>query len=180
VNTTFTVPYDIDDIDNYLVVQGAGCPHPGLRVQVEDLTAGTITLDTDMNGGTVYLGRKYTSNYDPTTPFVRDNAGVKIGSGKLTIKNFVVHFDETGYFKAIVTDDHGYSAEVEFTGRTLGAPTNLIGEPTVVDGSFKVPYKKNADTSQLRIQSDSHKPFYLLEMEWSGQWKKKGQRITGG
>lgn len=180
VNTTFTVPYSIDDIDNYVAVQGTGCPNPGLKAKIASYSSGTVTLSSDMEGGEVVFGRKYLSRYQPTSPFVRDAGGVKIGSGTLIIKQYVVHFDDTGYFKAIITDDYGYSAEVEYNGRVLGAPTNLLGKPAVTDGSFRIPYKKNADKSLLEIQSDSHLPFSLLELEWLGQWKKKGRRITGG
>lgn len=180
VNTTFTVPFTVDDIDNYIAVQGTGCPNPGMRVLIDSYSAGTVTLDTDMEGGTVYFGKKFTSRYIPTSPFVRDQNNVKIGSGKLIIKQYVVHFDNTGYFKAIITDDYGYSAEVEYNGRVLGSPTNIIGQAAVGDGSFAIPYKKNAENSALEITSDSHLPMSLLEMEWIGQWKKKGRRIVGG
>jgi len=180
VNTSFTVPYAIDDIDNYIAVQGANCPNPGLRVLIESESSGTITLEDDMEGGDVYFGRKYLSRYIPTSPFVRDRDGVKVGSGKLTIKKYVVHFNDTGYFKAVISDDYEYSAEVEYNGRILGSPENLIGNPAVQDGSYSIPYKQNADTSQIEFQSDSHLPFAFTELEWNGQWRKKGRRITGG
>lgn len=180
VNTTFTVPYPVDDINDYVVVQGEGCPYVGMRANIASYNAGIVTLTSDMQGGKVYFGRKYRSRYEPTSPFVRDREGVKVGSGKLIIKSYQVYFNNTGYFDALITDDFGYSAKVTYNGRTLGAPTNLVGQPAIVDGSFNVPCKKNADTSQLEITSDSHLPFYLLEMEWLGQWTKKGKRITGG
>lgn len=180
VNTTFSAPYAVDDIDNYVVVQGEGCPNPGMRVLVDSYSDPVVTLKKDMEGGTVYFGRKYMSKYQPTTPFVRDENNVKVGSGVLTIKQFVVHFADTGYFDALITDDYGYVATVSYNGRVLGSPTNTIGEPAVADGSFRVPYKKNVESSQLEIRSDSHLPMYLTEMEWIGQWKKKGRRITGG
>lgn len=180
VTTTFSVPYSIDDIDNYVAVQGTGCPTPGMRAPIASYSSGTVTLSETVSGGTIHFGRKFTSRYIPTSPFVRDQNGVKIGSGKLVIKQYVVHFDDTGYFKAIVTDEYGYSAEVEYNGRVLGSPDNVIGEPSIVDGSHAIPYKKNADNSTLEIQSDSHLPLSMLEMEWIGQWRKKGRRIIGG
>jgi len=180
VETTFDVPYSVDNINNYVAVQGAGCPHPGMRVLIDSIDGNTITLKTDMGGGSVYFGKRYTSRYIPTSPFVRDRNNVKVGSGTLMIKQFTVHFDGTGYFEAEVTDKYGYSAIVEYTGRVLGSPDNIVGESAVSAGSFSIPYKKNADDSQLEIRSDSHLPMQLLEMEWSGQWRKKGKRITGG
>lgn len=180
VNTTVAVPYDIDDISNYVVVQGTGCPYPGLESPIQSYSSGTITLKSDMGGGSVILGRKYLSRYIPTTPFVRDRNNVKIGSGKLTIKSFVLHVEDTGHVTAKITDRYGYEANVEFSGRILGDPENRIGKPAIVDTAINVPYKKNADTSELEVRSESHLPFSILEMEWVGQWKKRGRRITGG
>lgn len=180
VETTFTVPYTIDAIDNYVAVQGPGCPNPGLTTPILSESSGTITLRNNMGGGTVIFGRKFSSAYVPTQPFVRDRDGVKVGSGKLVIKYYVLHCEDTGYIKAILSDDYGYEAEVEFTGRVLGSPSNIVGEPAVSDISYKIPYKLNANTSTLRLETTSHLPFSLLEMEWLGQWTKKGRRITGG
>lgn len=180
VNLTFNYPYDIADLDDYVVVQGEGCPYPGLRAPILSVVGNTVTLKDDMGGGDVYIGRRYLSRYVPTSPFVKDRENVKIGSGKLTIKQFVLHFDKTGFVRAVITDDYGYSAQVEYQGRVIGYPNNLVGEAAVSDGSFLVPFKKNPDNAQLEIQSDSHLPLSLLELEWSGQWRKKGQRITGG
>lgn len=118
-----------------------------------------------MDGGDIIFGRKYSSRYIPTTPFVRDQNNVKIGSGKLVIKQFVIHFEKTGYFEAYITDNFGYEATVEYNGRVLGSPINVIGEPAIADGSYLIPYKKNADTSTLELRSDSHMPFYFTEIE---------------
>jgi hypothetical protein len=178
--TTITVPYPIEDIAKFRVVQGAGCPNAGMLAEIQSYTSDTITLKASMNGGTVHVGRKYLSRFIPTMPFVRDQDGTKVGSGKLTIKDFTVYFTDTGAVTANSTDSYGYTATVTYNGRVLGDPNNLIGEPVVIEGSFQIPHKLNADTSQLELYSDSHLPFSLTEIEWRGQYKKKGQRITGG
>lgn len=180
VTDTFDVDYTIDDITNYVAVQGEGCPNPGMRVPITSYSAPTVTLSIDMEGGDVVFGKKFLSRYIPTPPQVKDRQNVKIGSGKLTVKNYTAHFVETGYLKAIVTDRYGYSNTMEFSGRVLGSPDNLVGVPSVVDGSFQIGFKKSPDKADLEIQSDSHLPLQLLEIEWVGQWRKKGQRITGG
>jgi len=180
VDTEFEVPYTVDDIANYVAVQGAGCPNPGLRAPIQGIAGNTVTLADDLNGGTIYFGRRYLSRYIPTTPYVRDQNGVKVGSGTLIIKQYTVHFDDTGFFRVVITDSYGYTASVTYNGRTLGAPTNLIGRPVVLSGAFSAPCKKNADTSKIEINTDSHLPMSLTEIEWIGQWRKKGRRIEGG
>ena len=180
VNTTFDPSYTIDDITNYIAVQGANCPNPGLRAEILSYASGTVTLKDDMSGGDVLFGRKYLSRFIPTSPFVRDREGNKVGSSRLVLKHYVVHFDDTGYFNAQVTDNYGYSSDKAFNGRVLGSPSNLIGSTAISSGSFLVPYKKDVDKSSLEINNDTHLPMYITELEWIGQLRKKGKRITGG
>lgn len=180
VDTTLTLPYDVDDINNYVAVQGEGCPYPGLRVSIDSISGDTVTLSESMASGEVIFGRRYSRSIEPTMPFLRDREGVKIDSGSLTIKYFVVYFLDTGEFCANITDDYGYEVNVEYSGRVLGSPNNLIGQPSVSDGNFRVPFKKNTDNSQLKLESNSHLPFAFTEIGWVGSWKKKGRRTTGG
>ncbi len=181
VGTNYTMypDYEVDAIENYVAVQGAGCPNPGMKAKIAGFFEGQVTLDRDMEGGTVHFGRKYTSRYKPSMPFVRDRDGVKVG-GLLILKQFIAHFTETGFFKALITDDYGYSAEVSYNGRVIGDPNNVVGQPSVSDGAFKIPFKKKADNSELEITTDSHLPASFLELEWLGQYRKRGKRITGG
>lgn len=180
VNKTIYPDYNIDDITNYIAVQGEGCPNPGMRAKISNYSQGQVTLESDMSGGSVFFGKKYKCKYQPTMPFVRDRDGVKVGSGTLNLKQFEAHFSETGYFNANITDQFGYSSTVKYTGRVIGDPNNLVGVPAVSDGSFVIPFKKKADKSQLEIETDSHLPLSLLELEWVGQYRKRGRRITGG
>lgn len=180
VNTAFDVPYTVDDIDTYVAVQGTGCPNPGLRVLIDSIVGNTVTLQKDMGGGNVFFGKRYKSIYQPTQPFVRDRDGVAIGSGHLIVKEYTVYFEDTGYLEALITDEYGYYSSVEYKGRVIGSPDNLIGKPAISDGRFKIPYKKNTTNSNLVIQSDDYTPMSLLELEWKGQYRKKGRRITGG
>lgn len=179
VDDTFDVPYSIDDIDNYIAVQGEDCPNPGMASPILSLVGDTVTLKYPVGDGTIIFGRKFLSRYIPTPPQVKDRQNVKIGSGKLTVKHYIVHFEQTGYMKAIITDKYGYEATVSYSGRVIGDPNNVVGEPAVSDGSFMIPFKKEPDKANVEIQSDSHLPLQMLEIEWEGQWRKKGQRIGG-
>lgn len=182
VHSALTIPYTLSGtVDDYVAVQGVGCPNPGLTIPLTSIVGSTVNLSISMGGGgTVYFGAKYLSKVIPTQPFVRDREGNKVDSGKLTVKKFVAHFADTGYLKAMISDDHGYAAEVEYTGRVLGDPDNLLGEAVVQSGTFDIPFKKNTDAATLEIRSDSHLPLSLLVLSWIGQWKNKGKQITGG
>lgn len=179
VGSTFTVPYPVDDISNFVAVQATGCPNPGMLAPIQSFAAGVVTLRGNMGGGTVVFGKKFSSRYIPTPFMVKDQDKVKIGRGKLTIKHVFVFFSDTGHAEVTVRDEFGYSQTVVYTGRIVGDPNNRLGEAVVTDGSFAVPVKKNADRAELEVFSDSHLPLSLLELEWVGQWRKSGKRIQG-
>lgn len=179
IETAIIMPYDLATPEDVVVVQGVGCPHPGLLAEVKSVSGRVITLEDSMNSGTVVVGIPYKSSFKPSSPFVRDRDGNKV-PGALTIKQYTVHFRDTGFYDFTVTDEHGYSGTTSYNGRVLSAPSNRVGQPILRTGSYKHGYKKNVDKSQLELSSSSHLPFSLIELEWEGQWIKKGRHITGG
>lgn len=181
VGDVLTIPYSTSGMDamEFVVVQGEGTTYPGLTAKVTRI-GGTITLQDDYGDGDFYVGVRYLSRYIPTQPVVKDANRVKVGTGKLRVRQFLVQFIKTGFLRALIGDKFGFSGSVEFTGRVVGSPDNLVGEPAVTDGNFPVPFRENTDHGVLEIQSDSHTPFTLTEIEWLGQYTKRGKRILSG
>lgn len=179
VNLTVDMPYPVAG-RSLVVVQGPGCPNPGLVVQHTVTGANQLTLKRSMNNGTVYVGERYLSRYKPTMPQVKDQNNVKVGTGKLTVRRFLVQYEDTGFLKSIVTTPYTVPQELQFSGRILGAPENRVGEAAISSGHFDVPYRHSADKGELEIQSDSHLPMTILDIEWVGQYTKKGQRLVSG
>lgn len=170
------------DIDDMLFVQGEGCPFPGMRVLVDNYNAGTntITLSSDMGGGTVICGQKYRSSYKPTLPFVKDQDGVKVGTGTLIISKFFINCRESGVMECRVTSPYNEDVELRFIGRIVGNPNSVIGEPVIVSESYTVPFRNNADYGEIELFTDSHTPLVFMDIEWLGQFTKRGRRITQG
>lgn len=69
---------------------------------------------------------------------------------------------------------------LRFTGRFVGNPNSVVGVPAIVDESYTIPYRDNADYGEIELYSDSHLPLTLMDIEWQGQYTKRGQRITQG
>jgi hypothetical protein len=183
VNTTIVSPIAaMPDIDDMVFVQGEGCPFPGLRVLVDSYDEGTetITLKQDMGGGTVICGQRYLSEYMPTIPFVKDQDGVKVGTGTLIIGKFFINVRESGVVSAEVTSPYREPSEFRFTGRIAGNPNSVVGEAAVTSESFTIPFRDNADYAELRLFTDSHLPFTIMDIEWVGQYNKRGRRIVQG
>jgi len=183
VDTTIVQPLpDMPDIEDMVFVQGEGCPNPGLRVLVDNYDEGTatITLADDMEGGTVICGQRYMSLYTPTMPMVKDQDNVKIGTGNLIVSKFLVNYRETGYIAAQVRSPYRDTVQLSFSGYTVGNPNNLIGEAPIQDGTFVLPFRDNVENAEIDLYSDSHLPMTIMDIEYIGQYTKKGRRIAQG
>lgn len=183
VETTIENPVPhVDDIDNMVFVQGEGCPYPGLRANVAsyDEMTNTVTLTEDMESGTVIAGLRYTSRYRPTMPLVKDQDGVKVGTGRLTVSKFFVNCRETGAMVAKIISRFRPDKIVSFTGRIAGNPTTVVGVAAITDAVYTVPFRDNVDISEIELYTDSHTPLTIMDIEWLGQYTKRGQRITQG
>ena len=184
VNLTVAAPYPVPeaDPDSLVFIQGEGCPTPGMRAWVESYDAGsdTYTFDRDMEGGTVICGIRYLSSYIPTNPDVKDSDGVKISTGSLKVSKFILNCKETGKIMARVFSRYFPDRLIEFTGRFVGDPLTHVGEPAITDATYTVPFRENVENAEVEFFSDSHLPFTLSDIQWKGQYTKKGRRIANG
>lgn len=176
VSKVITITGMFIPMDNLIVVQADDSNYPGMSVQVESVVGGVITLKTDP-GGDVYLGRKYTSRYRPTMPLIKDQNGVAITTNKLTIGSFHISFKDTGRFKVDVADEWSTTTTQEFSGRILGNSDNVVGEVHISTGSFTAGIFKDRDYGLVDIYTDSYLPMSLVDLEWVGQFTKRGRRF---
>ena len=177
VNTTLS-GLDIlpDDASLLHVVQGEGCPNPGMLARITDLTAGVATLSRDMQGGSVLVGIKFRSSVTPTRPYMRDDSDRPIGTSDLTIGDMLINYTTSGDFNVAVTADYSYTERNP--GRVLGQESATIGEFSLTDGQFPVAVRAANDKSRIQVYSDSPYPFTVSDIEWTGQFYKRGTRTT--
>lgn len=182
VNTNMLNPltHMPDDFTTMLFVQGDGCPHPGMLAVVESHDSSSITFEEDMLGGDIISGIKYASRYKPNMPFVKDRDGVTVGTGKLVVNKFIANFRDTGFIGSIVSSLFAPATQMLFTGRQIGDPHTVVGEPVVISGSHVIPFREDTRIGELELFSSSHLPMTIVDLEWKGQYTKKGQRITSG
>jgi hypothetical protein len=178
VNMTVAIPYDSTDRE-MVIVQGEDCPNPGMTVEAT-WNQNNATLKRDMLGGTVIVGERYLSRYQPTMPMAKDADNVKIGTARLSLKNILISVRKTGYIKVQKLSKYAATKFIEFSGRILGAPDNMVGRPAVSDATVTYPFNDKSDYGQLEICSNSHLPLSILDIEWTGQYTKKGKRMSGG
>jgi hypothetical protein len=184
--TQFVLPYDFYSDSLIRVVQGEGCPTPGLVAPIKtleydaDTEVWIVTLRNNMQGGNVIVGIRYGSKYRPTMPMIKDEDNVKVGTGSLKVNKFLVSVFETGELTGQVISRYGNGPEVTFTARMLGDPDNILGTQPVADDTHVMPFGHNADLAELELGTDSHLPLNILDIEWEGSYNKRGRRVGNG
>lgn len=183
VDTQFMLPYDFLKDEDLLCIQGDGCPTPGLRANIASITGTpgnyTVTLKKDMGGGDVIVGVKFRSAYRPTMPLIKDKDNVKVGTGTLTVSRFMIALYQTGEINGQVLSRYGDGPVVSFNGRIIGAPDNKVGEQPLSDYTFVLPFGHKPELAEIEFWTDSHLPMTLLDIEWVGQYNKRGKRVQG-
>lgn len=181
---SFVLPFDyLADEDNIVCVQGTNCPTPGLTVGITSITYvdGTgyvVTLKKNMLGGDLVVGTRYMARYKPTMPAVKDQSGVVICTAKMRAKAFLISLENTGQITGQVRSKYGDGLPVSFNARIVGDIDNAVGEQPLSDDIFTMPFRYNVNEADLELYSDSHLPMTIADIEYVGQYNKRGQRIA--
>lgn len=179
VYTQFELPVVHLAYSRMTFVQGPGCPNPGLTVPyTQDYTK--ITLAQNMNGGRIIGGINYQSMYRPTMPLIKDAGGVVQSSGKLRVKHFLCSLQNTGDINGQMFSNYGPSEPVKFQARIVGEIGNRVGKVALSNDTFVMPFRERTDRADFQLYTDSHLPMTLLDIEWQGQYTKRGRRISEG
>jgi hypothetical protein len=123
------------------------------------------------------VGALQEAYFIPTNPFMRDNKGKAIISGRLTITKLLVAFKESIGFKWLLSYRNTAPIEVTFNGRILGSPNNLIGIEPITTGKHSVPIGIETREYTLTISARKWYPFTLTAIEWVGQFFNRVQRF---
>ena len=164
------------EVTDLIAVQGPGCPQPGMPARIASWDGDTVAFSINYSGGTVYIGEKFVSSVTPTRVFVRDADNQAITTSQLTIGSMYINFIDAGDFNVDVIADYSYTARN--AGRILGRVSSTIGDFKLTSGSFEVPVRAKTDRSRINIRTDSAYPFTVSDIEWDGQFYKRGKRIT--
>ena len=124
-----------------------------------------------------YIGRKYSSVLTITNPFVRDSKGIPKTASRTSLKYMQFNLADTGFLKAVVTKNNAPTYATSFDSKVIGSALyNLNSAAPLQDGYFKVPIRADSDRCTVTLSSDSHLPFYVLDVEWAGSYAEIGRR----
>ncbi|MGL5918126.1 MAG: hypothetical protein ACRCYM_02665, partial [Cetobacterium sp.] len=91
----------------------------------------------------------------------------------------------TGTFTVTVSQDHrdpsNYvqfrdPSDSVFTGRVLGAGSNLLGAVALADGEFRFPILSENTKVTITVTTNSFLPMHLLGAEWEGFYHSRSRR----
>lgn len=123
------------------------------------------------------VGALQEASFTPTNPFMRDGKNKAILSGRLTVGKKILAFkDSIGFVSKLVYRDQ-VTTEVEFNGRILGDPNNVIGIEPISTGQYNIPIGRETRQYDLTISARRWYPLTVTAIEWVGQFFNRVQRF---
>ena len=192
VETVITFPYPINTGADMIVVGRYEAGNTLLRHgQVLEpipgkTTANSITVLGDLKtvvGGKTprfFVGERYTMTYEFSTPYIKEQpqgGGVALAAGpKLQMRTWTVIFDESSAFELKVTPASRDTNTYPYNGVIVGEAPPLIGDPSVLTGSFRVPVMTSNIDTKIVISSTSPLPCRFQSAEWEGFYHTRAKR----
>ena len=190
VQTTITLPYPIAAGAQMVVVgryeAGNTILRHGQVIEPISQTSNSITvlgdLKTQVDGKTprFFIGERYEMTYEFSTPYIKEEppgGGVAIAAGpKLQMRTWTVLFDESSAFELKVTPASRDTNTYPYNGIVVGQSPPLIGDPSVLTGSFRVPVMTSNIDTKIVISSTSPLPCRFQSAEWEGFYHTRAKR----
>ena len=176
---SFSTPYDFSAA---LPIIGTGgwAADLGSSFVADRVSAGSYKSSDSLSDETnlkVVVGVPYYSRYVPTQPTVRDQRDRVIGLESIIMSSLYVHYETTGYLGISVMDKYTTTRDYSFYGRWMGAFANKVGSPVLESGTYRAPIRQRADDLTINLQTDSHYPLTVRDMEFDGTFNNRGARI---
>ena len=142
----------------------------------------TVPSSGDNAGKTprFFVGERYTMTYEFSTPYIKEQpqgGGVALAAGpKLQMRTWTVIFDESSAFELKVTPASRDTNTYPYNGIIVGEAPPLIGDPSVLTGSFRVPVMTSNIDTKIVISSASPLPCRFQSAEWEGFYHTRAKR----
>ena len=190
VETVITLPYPINTGAEMIVVgryeAGNTLLRHGQVIEPLSQTSNTITVLGDLKtvvGGKTprfFVGERYTMTYEFSTPYIKEQpqgGGVALAAGpKLQMRTWTVIFDESSAFELKVTPASRDTNTYPYNGIVVGEAPPLVGDPSVLTGSFRVPVMASNIDTKIVISSTSPLPCRFQSAEWEGFYHTRAKR----
>lgn len=186
--TTFNLPYDVDLANDLQLVMGSGSGNAGALVDPGLYNRpNTFTLEVtgDYSAGSYWVGEPYEMRYRFSPQYHRDQFGAAL-QGDLRLRTMTLSFTDTAFFKVRVqplaraANDLEVVPEFlsEFTGKTVGAATLIVGRPNFETSEMRFTVSSDARTVLIELLNDSHLGCHFERAEWEGNFVSRNRRVA--
>ena len=148
--------------------------------RIDAQTSTTITVPGDLGNTKFFIGNRYEMTYEFSTPYIKEqpsSGGVALAAGpKLQMRTWTVIFDDSSAFELKVTPASRDTNTYPYNGVIVGEAPPLIGDPSVLTGSFRVPVMASNIDTKIVISSTSPLPCRFQSAEWEGFYHTRTKR----
>lgn len=167
--------YGIDII----VVRGDGCEYP-LNLAAHTFGTGRLSFTENISGGTackVYVGRRMTSRYQPTRPFIVDEADIVVSTDNVRVSRFILSLVDTQKVRMATISDYYNVPDEEFDSKELNNPFLALGTIPVVTTDVSFSFNNDASLAVPEFYTDSYLGLTIAGIAWAGQYHKTSRRL---
>lgn len=171
--TSVTVPEGYST-EGCVAVRGAGTQNELWKAQYTQV-GNVLTFNENIGAGTVYVGRPFRSEYEPTRPFKYDEDGTTITSDKLRVSRWILSLVETHEVEMTKNSIYNESVTTKFEARFVNQ--YKLGTITAYTGDYKFSFSEEADLATATFFTDSYLGCTISDVSWEGQYYKSKQRM---
>ena len=184
--TTFTIPYPVVSgmQPTFKIVRGADfTTQLGALIDQTTYTwvsTTSVRVPGNEADGECHMGQNYEFRYEFSEQFHETRDGKAVTTGRLQLRTMVLYYTDTAYFQTIV-DPYGTgallaeeevvpSAIADYTGKTLGSASLIVGTPNFDTGQYAFQIYGNSRDATIQIVNDTHVQSNLQSAEWEGMY----------
>ena len=124
----------------------------------------------------VYAGIPYTFKYQFSEPVLKQENS-PITTGQLQLRNYAVVYNDTGFFDVKVTPLKRTTYTRSFTGRIVGASSNILNQAAIDSGTYRFGVIGKAGDVDVVLESSSHFPCVFQSAEYEAFFNLRSRRM---
>lgn len=172
--STVTVPSEYSTTD-CIVVRGEGTQNELWEVQYSR-SGNVLTFNENIGAGKVYVGRQFTSSYEPTRPFKYDEDGTTITTDKIRISRWILSLVDTHELSMTKMSQYTDDTTIKFESRFVGQ--YALGTIQAYTGDWKFSFAEEAALATARFFVDNYLGCTISDVSWEGQYFQTKQRMS--
>jgi hypothetical protein len=187
--TSFSLPYPVPPAQraSFRIVRGGAfsAGKGGLldTTQYQWINDQEVRVPGNVTQGVCLVGKAYSQRFTFSEWFMLGREGQPDLQGRLQIRTVTLYYTRSGYFRTEVSP-YGGAPEVEtiipaklaeFTGKTLGDASLIVGDPQFDTGAYSFQVYGNSADARISISNDSHLGGWFTSAEVEFFWQKRAR-----